>query len=300
MPADTFRIPGHEGMEFGSATVLLVRGQPGIGFYRVDITLKVNPRTIKEGERLAMVDLRLDISIDSKPLGIAVPTSGQNQISAWTHSSESGYALHIDITADQLAALERIRAGRDLQLQATPHAKFIRGTGEQVSGWDSGSQIVIAQTEWLAVLQQMGYQDTVVVEIPLPAPVGSLDMAKELADLMSARLAMLQGRWRDAIGQCRDCLELTLHRDAKGSLASLAAVAVQARQIAKREDQTQEQRLAIVADSVLQLTHLARHRKGTGALADWGPEDAATAVAVTALVMRLQALRERDASSSQP
>jgi len=51
---------------------------------------------------------------------------------------------------------------------------------------------------------------------------------------------------------------------------------------------------------VLQLCHLARHRKGTGGLAYWGPEDAATTVAVTALVMRYQALREREASSSQP
>jgi hypothetical protein len=130
----------------------------------------------------------------------------------------------------------------------------------------------------------MGYRKTLLLEIPMPDSDAPEELRKAVEHLRQAQDLMIHGRYREAVGACRDVLD------------SLGAG------LADEQDQPPEAvrgwfegtrgldkagRVRLARRALKVLTHPARHADEVSARHEWGPVDAMSIVTATAALMRL-------------
>jgi len=70
-----------------------------------------------------------------------------------------------------------------------------------VSDWTMG------QSDWLALIEQLGYGKRMLVELPIPDPATQPTFAKAVAYLTKARSDFAAGRYKETGLECRYALE---------------------------------------------------------------------------------------------
>jgi hypothetical protein len=97
---------------------------------------------------------------------------------------------------------------------------------------------------------------------------------------------MLRGHFKDAVGTCRDVLELVssaLNDEKEQAPESIKSLFEGTREMDK------EQRLRVVRRSLKILTHPARHADQVSTSVEWGPLDASSVIMMTAALLQLAA-----------
>jgi hypothetical protein len=89
------------------------------------------------------------------------------------------------------------------------------------SGFSVGESYIVNQGVWIEVLGQMGYQQTLLIEVPAPDPHAQPELAEAVALLGQAQANLQRGHDRDAVGALRDVLEqLTLGAEVEDTICA--------------------------------------------------------------------------------
>jgi hypothetical protein len=199
-------------------------------------------------------------------------------------SWQRGFPAHLEartpLPGQQVEAIEDLRKGGDLALRVDVHSVPL-ATAE--SG-PYPAQIVhqVSQSEWVKVLDQFGYQETLLLEIPIPNPSEFPRMARVLDHLSQARGAIVRGGvgYREAVGLCRDALESL--REALGD--SAAEGTAWGKRSQDMEEMDKGERLLLVRRALWRLTSGARHP-----IAQWDRKEAVSVLAMVSAVVRIAA-----------
>ena len=135
------------------------------------------------------------------------------------------------------------------------------------------------QSSRIEVLNQMGYRQSMLIEIPVMD-----DNKKSAGHLAAAEKAMRLGHYREAVGSCRDVLEamslsLGEQDDNDPEFSAL---------FANTRTKDKPARLRVLRRALKIMTHPARHVDDVAVRFDWDREDAESAIAMMAAMLRWQ------------
>jgi hypothetical protein len=269
---------------FADVRILNVHGQPGVGFYRLAVQIVVDMHARAEGQEVTVTDLTAELYLREGaghgPLVGHMATREQDiPFHSLRYNQEQWVTFDLELDAARLTAIEALRMGRDLNLR-------IHVNGSAVAPGASGPQRIRAeidhpttQSDWVRVLDGMGYRKTLLLEVPMPSADAREQFQQAIEHLREAQDLMMRGKYRDAVGRCRDVLE---------SLETALGDATTAAPDNQR-DWDKACRIRNVRRAFKVLTHPARHADQVSTQHEWGPEDAASVVTATAALLRLAA-----------
>lgn len=195
---------------------------------------------------------------------------------------QSGFSAHVEaktpLTLKQLEAIEDLRNGGDLAFRVDVHAVPL-ATAES-SPFPAQVVKEVSQSEWVKLLDQLGYQKTLLLEIPMPDPSEFPKLARVVNYLSQARASVIRGGagHREAVALCRDALEsLRAVLD-----DSAAAGAAWQRRSEEMEELDKAGRLLLVRRALWRLTSGAKHP-----IADWNRHEAISVLAMVSAVVRI-------------
>jgi hypothetical protein len=273
--------------DIADAGVVGVTAEPAIGFYRLEFTVDLLPRretlNIQSIHRFSG-ELLLKLTPGGRPIPVSqlAPYSNGPTSLPWVGGERSLMYLVADLDRSRLAALEEIRAGKEITLT-------VRLNLELQEGGSTSNTIVLMdyalkRDAWLEILKSLGFADRMLVDIPSLSPPSNPRVAQAFEYLQGARDALLEGEYREAVGRCRDVLEaLSLALgDQDRMRPETEALFANTRMLDK------EERLQVVRRALKLLTHPARHADDVAAQIEWTRADAFTIVhMVAALLARL-------------
>ena len=197
-----------------------------------------------------------------------------------------GEELVIDLSDDQLVALERTRGENDLALRLKLQATLLHGDEAIHPIAQEETQFRIPRARWLELLDQVGSEVGITLRIPSPltdfalqppSAAGEEDAAslsQATARLRQARAELRDHQWEHCVATCRRVLEnlarLTVF-PAAGEVFKFSA-----------EDRTQDQRWAAIYYDVKGMASAAHHDDETTAGFTWTRTDAEAILVATA------------------
>jgi hypothetical protein len=293
----TFLLNGPAGGgSFGRVTVSRVTGAPGIGFFRLGVTVDiiVEPAGGSSGapDLPRLAELLAEVRIAGRPAGRFEPMPGYLPVVSYAaRTNEAHIELTCDLDRARIEAIEAARGGRDLALDVWFNGRF--GDGQAFSNQEP---FVVNQGVWVDVLSQMGYQQTLLIEVPIPSPAAQPELAEAVRLLGEAQGHMVSGHDRDAVGKLRDVLDqVTLafgDDDENIDPALKSALFQNSRGMDKAE------RLRVVRRALKLVTHPARHRDQVTAGFSWSRIDSAQMIAMVAAF--INEMSAPDARPAQP
>lgn len=219
------------------------------------------------------------------------------------HGYQVGEELVVDVTDDQLIALERARGEGDVALRLKLQASLL-GVGPTVYPVPQEEvSLRIPPSRWLELLDQVGTEVGIVLRVPSPLTDSALGppAASEVEDsaslsqatsrLRQARAELRDHQWEHCVATCRRVLENLGRLVVLPSAGEVFKI--------RPEDRTQEQRWAAVYHDVKGMAHAAHHDDETTEGFTWTRADAEAVLAATAgLLGRYVAVRGDGSSVS--
>ena len=266
-------------------------GQPGIGFYRLITNVKFlmrfsNPPTINTAV-LNNIDAELFLKVAPKSNHLVcrlIPTDKPDYLKATEFDQNINVALEGELDRERINAIENIRSGGDLDFTLKVGMDVI---SRKVNSLNTRTKIDLNiqrnQSDWAKILYGMMYRKTILLEVPAHDELSDPNLSEAVKYLQSAHEQFSRGYYRDAIGKCRDSLDLL-----KPLFGDPRSIPTEVKNWLKRDDNlTKEQRLARVNATLIKLTHLAHHVDETSATTDWLPVDAQAVLSMTASLLTI-------------
>lgn len=258
--------------------------RPVVGAYEMVFALYLSVSTGRGGlPRASVLGGRVGVRTgggESHPLGFARPEQPFDVVCKGFVGTTSA-TLHLRMQANEVAALEELRAAGDLTFEVS-----FTGTGAD----EHGEQYLLGQcsvrvprSEWLQTLRGAGARDVMLLEVPLPLDPEVADAWGELAsNLRAAEEEYGNGNFRGCIASCRiviDELGRVLDRKWSRALDRLAEDGDGRMTKAEREE-------AVYA-AVRHYTHLAHHAPADGGESSFSRAEAEFVLSATAAGLRL-------------
>ncbi len=257
---------------------------PALGYYRLGlmVMLTLYPRPRERGPA-QIVDIRGSLDIHTpaglKRIGRLTPQQGAVLYEASTYVSERQAPMEVELDWERLEAIERIRLGGDVMLSVALRARIFTGTEFQEV--DDTLSLTINQGTWVKTLNELGYSRIMLLEVPIPDSQERPELAQAVSDLAGAQQALIQGHYREAVGQCRDVLEslgLAL-KDSDEHSPQIDALFTGSRSMDKAA------RLRVLRQAAKLVTHPAKHRDEVTAEIEYGRVDAVSLIAIAAALL---------------
>lgn len=140
-------------------------------------------------------------------------------------------------------------------------------------------QYVVYQSMWIDVLEEMDYQRTLLVEVPMPDPNAQPELAEAVVLLAQSQRHLQFGHDREAVGSRRDVLEQI--RLAVGDDDTLDPDLTRVL-FANSRSMTKGERLRVLRRALMLVAHPARHRDQVSVAIDWSRMDATQMFTMTA------------------
>jgi hypothetical protein len=151
---------------------------------------------------------------------------------------------------------------------------------QRPEGLDVGEAVVqhrVNAGTWMEILGQMGYQETLVIDVPFPTTAREGPIQEACQHLRESHALLLGGSYREAVGKCRDVLEALARAIQEADADEAPALGKAA---------TKDERYAGIRAALRFLTHPARHADQYSAKYVWTRADAQCTLAATAAVVR--------------
>jgi hypothetical protein len=265
---------------FAEGTIAGMRGETGAGFYRfiLAVRLHINPAPDPSSGRSRMTGLIADVHVgEGVNLGrfVGHPWQLGNILVPTRQARSQEVYLECDMDRGRLEAIEALRAGDSLTLTIGVQAQIDDGE------WQTQfAELTVNQSSWAAVLKDVGYRQTLMIEVPVPSALTDPELTAAVAYLDQAQSHLLAGHDRDAVGACRDVLE---------ELKKLPGADLP-EPTGGQQAMTKAERVMKLRKALTTLTHPARHRDEDAARILWGRIDAQAIIAMTAgLIMEMSA-----------
>jgi hypothetical protein len=258
-----------------------INGQPGLGFYRLMAEVKVNMHGRAPTETIAVSNFTADLSVRGAGnaehfVGRMWRQGADEPLTASQYAWTPSVLFELDLDAHRLEAMESIRLGGGLNLKLWLYGRAIAASG-RVETVKADLYLPANQSTWIAALDGMGYRRTLLLEIPMPAQDAPEGLTQAVEHLREAQDLMMHGRYRDAVGRCRDVLE-----SLDGALGDSGVTAP-----SDQRDWDKACRVRHARKALKVLTQPARHADQVSTQHEWGPEDAASVVTAIAALLRL-------------
>jgi hypothetical protein len=281
MPGMTFHInsPSGGGASFGTGSVSSLRGERGLGFFRLNMTLEfiIEPAGSSSGQSSLpqVIELMAEARIGGRSIGRFISTPGYLPIPSYPErSNRVSISLACDLDRARIEAIEHQRAGGHLSLDISISGRFDSGTVLSAT-----EPHVVNQGVWIEALAEMGYQRTLLIEVPMPDPNVQPELADAVALLAQAQAHLLLGHDRDAVGALRDVLE-----QVKLAFGDDDAIDPDLQRVlfTNSRSMTKGERLRVLRRALILVTHPARHRDQVSVAIDWSRIDAMQMITMTA------------------
>ncbi len=269
----------------------MLQGRPGLGFYRLIAQVDLTTHGKQVGEEVAVTNIGGELWIRGKGnqehfLGYLRRQGTEFPLTTYRHISKGNISLEIELDARRIEALEQIRLGGDLSFRMNLYGVASGGREKSSQEVQATLQYRANQSTWAEILEQMGYRQTMLLEIPVPGDEVSPQLQEAVKHLQTAQTHMLRGHFRDAVGACRDVVEslsITLSDEKDQLPEAIQSWFKDTRSMDKKE------RLRIVRRALKVLTHPARHADEVSASIEWGPTDARTVILMAAALLQIAA-----------
>ncbi len=256
----------------------------GVGFYRLHVQLDLD-LCPAESEATA-----LTVSIDRGAVGAAGtvgPGGASHRPPGQLHLQSGGpvrqrvgstdlpdsWQFILELSGERVAALERLRAVGDLRFEF-----LFRGTmrrGALVESGDLRLGCTVPQSEWCGFLRRMGYQDTLLLEVPVVPMEVDERLAKAAARLREARSMFTEGRYAKVVQECRHVMEALGHEEGDGHRPKNNGK--------KPSEFDKDERLMEIRSAIFSMSCLAAHSSDEVSLAtSWDRHDALGLLSMTA------------------
>jgi len=277
-------------------------GQPGVGFYRWSLGLSLvlqNP--LKETDpKIGLKDIRGELSITQAPAGeILVGRFSQPDHSLvfepYQYRRTTDFTLEAEIDSRRIDAIETFRRGGDLSLKLKLRALAYDCSTQVPYPAEAELHFGANQSDWIKVLQGMGYRKTMLLEVEAVDEASDPGMARAVNHLIAAHAQLLRGYFEQSVAECRKSLEA-----AKPYFKDMGTIPPSVEAWLKGANETtKEQRLARIGLLLRKLTALAHHSDDTTAITNWQPEDARAILAMTTAILQMASTpREPNAQGS--
>ena len=263
----------------GELEIAVHGAQPAIWGHIVTLQLKARLQPANR-ESSGLEVAPVDVYMAGRWLGTADPQPGQNVLAQRTYASTEHMALRLFLEPLRVRAIEELRNGGGLTLRLRCSYRLRVGGVEAVLS--NEEELSIPQGVWVPLLEQMGYQRTLLLEIPVPDADHRPELANAVELLSRSQRLIAEGQYTEAVGMCRDVLEEVTRalKDENGPDVPVAGLFEQTRQMNKAD------RLRLLRRAAKVLTHLARHRDEVAAAIEWSRIDASSIVTITAALLQ--------------
>ncbi|MCU7804734.1 MAG: hypothetical protein KZQ96_16220 [Candidatus Thiodiazotropha sp. (ex Lucinoma borealis)] len=239
-------IGGFNGPRLAEVKSVSAHGAPGCGAYVLYLRLTALVGNLKSEVLVSQLACRLEIA---EPfLKIANGVIEGSPVTRWaeyTDDSQLGFFFYL--SPNQVDSIELIRVGGDLKLSIWLSG-VVNCQGEQSDFSDKGDFIITKQ-QWIETLDTMGYQDTLLFELPMPNEV-SLKVLLE-----RAHKHILNGDYQESIGICRQAIEM-VEKNRKDKKKASEAVA---KYKENRQEMNAIERMLFLREGVKNITQLGAH-----------------------------------------
>jgi len=267
------------GRTFASGSISAIQGKPGLGFFRLIVTvnLVVQPHgtTAAQDDVARLTALTAEVRTGGKPMGrFLVPMETLPVQSHPASAVQTSLQLEGDLDRARIEAIEAVRAGGNLILDVDMVAQFSNGQAMPVS-----EGLTVNQGVWVSILGEMEYQRALLIEVPVPDPAEQPELAAAVEGLAQAQVLFLGGHDREAVGTCRDVLE-----EITRAFGDDDKIDPEIERIlfSNSRAMTKADRLRVLRRALKLVTHPARHRDQVAALIDWSRIDASAVITMTA------------------
>jgi hypothetical protein len=189
--------------------------------------------------------------------------------------------LFLDVSSDQLAALNATRLHSDLELRINIEATWLDAPPDTFPTVSAESTLRVNAPAWSRLLDDNNIELTVAIRVPLSMAAGEQTIPTEPSHtrtvmlLREARSHFREGQYRAAAVGCRTVLE---------SLEQLAPIPTRG-ELAKSAERNPEQRWAAVHIELKNLLNPAAHEDANSQTFEWGRLDVESILAAVAAVV---------------
>jgi hypothetical protein len=264
-----------------------VNGVPAIGFNRLQFSLEINihatrGRTVEMGSLTGFVYAGTSPAGALKPLGIAVAET--NWFASTADDPRRQFlSLYLDLSGEQLAALERVRGGGSLTFQFDVRM-LVRSIERNVQLGFETLRFEANLSVWSKVLKQLGYLELLLLSVELPIDDVPAELRNAVSQVRAAHEDLIAGRYDSTVGRCRIAMDAI---DAVVKPESTLGQTIQSLS-ANRETltgMTKRARGDLVRMVLRHYTHLAHHVDSGGGPESFSRHDALFILTATAGVI---------------
>lgn len=267
----------YENIKLARVAVTGMTGSSGIGFFRLMVNLEFT--FTSGGDDAILFPLTGRLVVNNRDVGRLFPV-----VADLTKPTPRDYPetkmLYADLDRPRVEALEAIRDGGALNVDVHVAGQVMSKQHGLCSLRDASEKYLLNQSDWIEILRQMGYAETMLIEVPVTDGI-----RKATEYLGAAQKAMGLGHYRDAVGACRDVLDALSMAVGDGDERDPDFTPL----FANTRNKDKQARLRVLRQALKILTHPARHVDEVTVLFDWNREDAVSAIAATAALLRWQA-----------
>ena len=267
----------YENNKLARVRVAGMSGSSGIGFFRLVANLEFT--FTSRDDDVTLFPLTGRLAVGNRNVGHLFSPAAELTKAAPRDYPDTK-VLYIDLDRPRIDALEAIRNGGALTLDVHVAGQVISNQHGLCSLRDASDSYQLNQTGWIDILRQMGYGETMLIEVPVTDGIG-----KTTEYLAAAQKAVGLGHYREAVGACRDVLEAVSMGVGDGDERDPDFTPL----FANTRNKDKQARLRVLRQALKILTHPARHVDEVAVLFDWNREDAVSAIAATAALLRWQA-----------
>lgn len=238
-------------------------GLAGVGFSRVQFPFLIDLEALSEPQAyLTALTAEVAASFPGDTVQLLGEARPQNSWSTPTishHRSET-VVLQVDLTGEQLEALERRRGGGSLDFRFNFSLQIHR-TGKICPA----SEVVwvnVNESDWARVLRQLRYLDLLIVAVSLPIDVPE-QFSNAVKHVRTAYEDLIGARYGATVGNCRMAMDSLLPLTDATTTDGIRQAFAGNREI--REAMTTGQRAELVRLAVRHFAHPAHHVGANGA-----------------------------------
>jgi hypothetical protein len=259
-----------------------IHGVRGVGMSRLQFGLEFQINSSRSGGATLSSPVCF-VSVgrtqaDVRPLGVATMETSW-YVETTDYARREALCAYLDLTFEQLEALERMREGGPLffklDLRVLVHSRQ-RG----LQRGDEQSWFEASLSTWPKVLEQIGYSETLLLGLELPVQGVPAELHGAASQLREAHRDLIAGRFDGTVARVRLAMDTI---DTVLGFSNRAQVLQQfTGSNTSREHMSKRSRADFVRIAVRHYTHLAHHVSDSGAPETFSRHDAQFALAAAA------------------
>ncbi|MBT9156237.1 MAG: hypothetical protein DDT37_01222 [Firmicutes bacterium] len=257
-----------------------LRGEPGLGFHR--LTAQVEASVVPNEhikDTVIITNFRGDLRVCGKNLGCLRSRDAETILSTSAYTYQKTITLVVELDTSRIEAIEKIRTEEVLDFEITLHGiAFAKCDVKHIQPVQVSLLHRTNQSEWLEILNQLNYQQTILLEIPVPRDNTDPSLSEAVRYFRCAQEHLLHRNFESAVAECRKVIE---------SLSAVTNDKLSKPKNNAKESWSKDERFWNIQDAVKTLFHPAHHGDTTSSSIKWEVEDAKAAIAMTAVFLVL-------------